>query len=117
MKRRFRWWLSALSLYLLSVPIILIAVGLFVYLAIVILITVSGLDGPEAAGFSWLFIFFMFFCGIPLSLLSSLFVPPLVFGWLRKRKLRRLRRIRRRMINTDAQEPSRSNESTDSIRH
>ena len=52
MKRRFRWWLPALSLYLLSVPIIFISVGLFVYLVIVILIDVSGLDGPEAAGFS-----------------------------------------------------------------
>ena len=95
MKRRFRWWLSALLLYLLSVPIVFISIGLTAYMVMAIFIIVSGLTGASAAGYSWLVIFFMFFVGTPFSLLSSLFVPPMVLGWLRKRRLRGLRSVRR----------------------
>ena len=76
-------------------PIIFISIGLFVYLVILIWITVNGLVGASQAGYSYLLIYFMFFIGTPLSLLSSLFVPPMVLGWLRKRRLRRVRRVRR----------------------
>ena len=95
MKRRVRWWLSAVLLYLVSVPVVFISIGLFVYLVVLIWITVNGLVGASQAGYSLLIIYFMFFFGIPLSLLSSLFVPSIVLGWLRKRRLRRLIRSRR----------------------
>ena len=95
MRRRFRWWLSALLLYLLSVPIIFISIGMSAWLAVFIWITVNGLVGASQAGYSYLLIYFMFFIGTPLSLLSSLFVSPMVLGCLRKRRLRRLRRVRR----------------------
>ena len=95
MRRGFRWWLSALLLYLLSVPIIFITIGMSAWLIVVIWITVNGLVGASQAGYSYLLIYFMFFIGTPLSLLSSLFVPPMVLGWLRKRRLRRVRRVRR----------------------
>ena len=95
MKRRFRWWLSAVLLYLVSVPIIIISIGLFSYLVINIWVAVNGLVGAAAAGYSWLMIYFMIFIGIPLSLLSSFFVPPFVLGSIRKRRLRRLKRTRR----------------------
>ena len=36
MKRRFRWWLSALLLYLLSVPIIFILIGLLTFIFAII---------------------------------------------------------------------------------
>ena len=95
MKRRFRWWLFPVSFYSLSVPIIFISIGLFGYLVLNLWITVNGLVGASAAGYSWLLIYFMFFYGIPLSLLFSFFVPPIVRGAIRKRRLRRLRRVRR----------------------
>ena len=43
MKRRVRWWLSAALLYLLSVPIIFITIGLTAYIVMAIFIFVSGL--------------------------------------------------------------------------
>ena len=89
MKRRFRWWLSAVLLYLLSVPIIFILVGLSALLVLSVGVPV----GPATA-YLWMYI--MVFFGIPASLLCSLFVPSIVLGWLRKRRLRRLRRSRRR---------------------
>ena len=92
MKRRFSWWLSAFLLYLVSVPIIFISIGLFVYLVILIWIAVNGLVGASQAGYSLLIIYFMFFFGIPASLFSSLFVLPIVLG---ARRLRRLKRVRR----------------------
>ena len=94
MRRRFRRWLSALLLYLLSVPIIFITIGLTAYMVMAIFIIVSGLTGSAAAGYPFLVIYFMLLVGIPFSLLSSLFVPPVVLGWIRKRRLRRLRRVR-----------------------
>ena len=90
MKRRFRWWLSAVLLYLLSVPIIFVLIGLPTLLVIVALSVYVG--GQVSSVFLW--ILFMFYIGAPLSLLSSFFVPPFVFGWIRKRRLRRLRRVR-----------------------
>ena len=76
-------------------PIIFITIGMSAWLIVVIWITVNGLVGASQAGYSYLLIYFMFFVGTPLSLLSSLFVPPMVLGWLRERRLRRVRRFRR----------------------
>ena len=95
MKRRFRCWLSAVLLYLLSVPIVFISIGLWLFLITGILLAVSGVTGSAAAGYPFLVIYFMLLVGIPFSLLSSLFVPPVVLGWLRRRKLRILMRTRR----------------------
>ena len=95
MKRRFRWWLSAVLLYLLSVPIVFISIGLSLFLITVIFLAVSGVTGSAAAGYPFLIIYFMFLVGIPFSLLSSFFISPFVLGWLRKRRLRRLRWVRR----------------------
>ena len=89
MKRRFRWWLSAVLLYLLSVPIIFILIGLSALLVLIVGVSV----GPGTA-FLWMYV--MVFFGIPASLLCSLFVPSIVLGWLRKRRLRRLIRSRRK---------------------
>ena len=89
MKRRFRWWLSAVLLYLLSVPIIFILIGLSALLVLIVGVSV----GPATA-YLWMYI--MVFLGIPASLLCSLFVPSIVLGWLRKRRLRRLIRSRRK---------------------
>ena len=94
MKRRFRWWLSAVVLYLLSVPIIFISIGLTLYLIVVVYISVLGLTGPDAAGFPYMVILILFFWGIPVSLFSSFFIPPMLLGWIRKSRLRRLRRVR-----------------------
>lgn len=89
MKRRFRWWLSAVLLYLLSVPIIFIAIGTISLLIMNIYIVMSGLTGPgESAGFGLLYWYFMILVGLPLSILSSFFVPPLLLGWNRHRRLR-----------------------------
>ena len=87
-KGRFRWWLSAVLLYLLSVPIIFILIGLSTLLVLIFGVSV----GP---GTAYLWMYFMLFLGIPSSLLSSLFVPSIVLGAIRKRRLRRLRRARR----------------------
>ena len=95
MKRRFRWWLAAVLLYLLSVPIVFISIGLWLFLILNIYLAVSGVTGPAAAGYPFLVIYFMLLVGIPFSLLSSFFVPPIVLGAIRKRRLRRLRRVRR----------------------
>lgn len=84
MKRRFRWWLSAVLLYLLSVPIIFILIGLSALLVVIFGVSV----GP---GTAYLWMYIMVFFGIPASLLCSLFVPSILLGWLRKRRLRRLR--------------------------
>ena len=89
MKRRFRWWLSAVLLYLLSVLIIFILIGLSALLVLIVGVSV----GPATA-YLWMYI--MVFFGIPASLLCSLFVPSIVLGWLRKRRLRRLIRSRRK---------------------
>ena len=95
MKRRFRWWLSALLLYLLSVPIVFVSIGLCLFLITGILLAVSGVTGSAAAGYPFLVIYFMLLVGIPFSLLSSLFVPPVVLGWLRRRRLKILMRTGR----------------------
>lgn len=88
MKGRFRLWLSAVLLYLLSVPIIFILIGLSALLILIVGVSV----GPATA-YLWMYI--MVFFGIPASLLCSLFVPSIVLGWLRKRRLGRLKRSRR----------------------
>ena len=88
-KRRFRWCLSAVLLYLLSVPIIFILIGLLALLVLIVGVSV----GPATA-FLWMYI--MLFFGIPASLLFSLFAPSIVLGWLRKRRFRRLIRLRRK---------------------
>ena len=93
MKKKFHWGLPALLLYFLSVPIIFTLIGslaLFVaYLVIVILNVRQG-----GSVFFHLWMYFMFFFGAPLSLLSSYYVPPFVLGWIHKRKLRRAMRGR-----------------------
>ena len=87
MKRRFSWWLSAVLLYLLSVPIILILIGL---LALIVAIIANYFSHFNS--FFWYFlIIFMVYIGAPLSLLSSFFVPPFILGSIRKRRLRKLR--------------------------
>ena len=88
MKRRFRWWLSAVLLYLLSVPIIFILIGLSALLVLIV-----GVSAGPATAYLWMYI--MVFFGIPASLLCSLFIPSIVLGWLRKRRLGRLKRSRR----------------------
>ena len=94
MKRRFRWWLSALLLYLLSVPIIFILIGFLTLLLTLLVAVVSG-SRQDGSVLLFLWIYFMFYIGIPLSFLSSIFVPPLVLGWLRKRWLRILMQVRK----------------------
>ena len=91
MKRRFSWWLSAVLLYLLSVPIIFILIGL---LALIVAIAANYFSNFDSL-FWYFLIIFMVYIGVPLSLLSSFFVPPFVLGSIRKRRLRRLRRTRR----------------------
>ena len=93
MKRRFRWWLSAILLYLLSVAIIFILIGLPTLLVTVALSVYVGGQGSSVFLYYW--IFFMLYIGAPLSLLSSFFVPPFVLRWIRKRRLRRLSRLQR----------------------
>lgn len=88
MKRRFRWWLTAILLYLFSVPTIFVLIGLFT-----LLVFVNGAFAGPATAYLWLY--FMLFLGIPSSLLSTLYVPSIVLGAIRKRRLRRLRRARR----------------------
>ena len=88
MKGRFRLWLSAVLLYLLSVLIIFILIGLSALLVLIVGVSV----GPATA-YLWMYI--MVFFGIPASLLCSLFVPSIVLGWLRKRRLGRLKRSKR----------------------
>ena len=51
MKRRFRWWLSAVLLYLLSVPIIFILIGLSALLVLIVGVSV----GPGTA-FLWMYV-------------------------------------------------------------
>ena len=87
MKRRFSWWLSAVLLYLLSVPIIFILIGL---LALIIAIAVNYFNNFDSL-FWYFLIIFMIYIGVPLSLLSSFFVPPYVLGSIRKRSLRKLK--------------------------
>ena len=89
MKRRFRWWLSAVLLYLLSVPIIFILIGLSALLVLIVGVSV----GPATA-FLWMYIMLSF--GILASFLCSLFVPSIVLGRLRKRRFRRLIGSRRK---------------------
>ena len=101
MKRRFRWWLSAVLLYLVSAPIIFIFIGLSLYLIAFIWVVINNLSGNDTASHR-AFVhyvlgipYFLCYIGIPFSLLSSFFVPPIVLGAIRKRRLRRLRRVRR----------------------
>jgi len=88
MKRRFRWWLTAILLYLFSVQTIFVLIGFFT-----LLVFVNGAFAGPATAYLWFY--FMLFLGIPSSLLSALFVPSIVLGAIRKRRLRRLRRARR----------------------
>ena len=76
MKRRFRWWLSAVLLYLLSVPIIFVLIGLPTLLVIVALSVYVG--SQVSSVFLW--ILFMFYIGAPLSLLSSFLSHRLFLG-------------------------------------
>ena len=101
MKRRFRWWLSAVLLYLVSAPIIFIFIGLSLYLIAFIWGVINHLSGNNTAS-HWAFVhyvlgipYFLCYIGIPSSLLFSFFIPPFVLRWIRKRRLRRLRRARR----------------------
>ena len=65
-------------------------------------------------GFSWLFILYMFFCGIHFPPVIT-FCPPLVFGWLRREGSGGYGSFEAERSNTDAQELSRSNISTKTI--
>ena len=101
MKRRFRWWLSAVLLYLVSAPIIFIFIGLSLYLIAFIWGVINNLSGNNTAS-HWAFVhyvlgipYFLCYIGIPSSLLFSFFIPPLVLGWLRKRRLRILMQVRK----------------------
>mgnify|MGYP004034166333 FL=1 len=85
MKRRFRWWLSALLLYLLSVPIIFILIGFLTLLLTLLVAIVSG-SRQDGSVLLFLWIYFMFYIGIPLSFLSSIFVPPFVLRWASQEK-------------------------------
>ena len=87
MKRRFSWWLSAVLLYLLSVPIIFILIGL---LALIVTI-IANYFGHFSSVFWYFLIMYMVYIGAPLSLLSSLFVPPSVLGAIHKKRTRKLR--------------------------
>ena len=79
--------MSAVLLYLLSVPIIFILIGL---LALMVAIAANYFSNFDS--YFWYFlIIFMVYIGAPLSLLSSIFVPPFVLGSIRKRRLRKLR--------------------------
>ena len=92
-RRKFRWGLSELFLYLLSVPIIFILIGLLaVFIAYLVIVIFNVRHGITV--FFYLWMFFMFFFGAPLSLLLSFFVPPFVLRWIHKRRLRRLMRGR-----------------------
>ena len=51
MKRRFRWWLSAVLLYLLSVPIIFILIGLTALLVLTV-----GVSAGPATAYLWMYI-------------------------------------------------------------
>ena len=77
MKRRFRWWISALLLYLLSVPIILLSIGLTLYLIVAVYISVSGLTGSDAAGLPYMAILILFFG----AFLYHYFLPFLSQHW------------------------------------
>ena len=47
MKRRFRWWLSAVLLYLVSAPIIFIFIGLSLYLIAFIWVVINNLGSTN----------------------------------------------------------------------
>ena len=87
MKYRFRQSLSTVLLYLLSFLIMLIVIGSitfgFAYIAAYFT------QFSPITIFAWML--FMYFIGIPLSLLSGFFVPPFVREVIRKRRLRKLR--------------------------
>lgn len=87
MKQKFSWWLSAVFLYLLSVLIIFILIGLLTFIFAI----TAGYFGQFSSIFFYFWLMFMFYIGIPLSLLSSFFVPPFVREAIRKRRLRKLR--------------------------
>ena len=91
MKRRFSWWLSAVLLYLLSVPIIFTLIGLLASIVAIIINYFAHFDSFLV----YLLMMFMAYIGAPLSLLSSFFVPPFVLGSIRKRRIRRLRWTRK----------------------
>ena len=89
MKRRFSWWLSAVLLYLLSVPIIFILIGLLALIVVII----ANYFGHFNSLFWYFWIIFMVYIGAPFSLLSSFFVSPFVLRSIRKRRLRKLRQV------------------------
>ena len=87
MKQRFRQSLSTVLLYLLSFLIILILIGSitfgFAYIAAYFT------QFSPLSVFAWMI--FMYYIGIPLSLLSSYYVQPFFREVIRKRRLRKLR--------------------------
>ena len=101
MRRRFRWWLSAVVLYLVSALIIFIFIGLSLYLVAFIWVVINNLSGNDTAS-HWAFVhyalgipYFLCYIGIPSSLLFSFFIPPFVLERTSKIRLGRLRRTRR----------------------
>ena len=87
-KRKFRWGMPEMTLYLLSVPIIFILIGLLAALICYLVIAISNTSQGVTVVF-YLWMYFMFLFGTSLSLLLSFFVPPIVLRWIRKRRLRR----------------------------
>ena len=83
MKRRFRWWLSAVVLYLVSVPIVFLSIGLTLFLIVAVYISVSGLTGPDAAGFPYLVILILFFMEVAMVLSFVVRMFPALIGRVR----------------------------------
>jgi len=86
MKRRFNFW--SFALYLLTVPITFILIGLLALLIFYFVIIIFNVRQGGTI-FLYLWMLFMFFVGAPLSILSYFFVPPFVLRWIRKRRLRK----------------------------
>ena len=81
--------MSAVLLYLVSAPIIFIFIGLCLYLIAFIWIAINNLSGSDAASYPFLVIYFLYYIGIPFSLLFSLFIPPFVLRWISSGRTRR----------------------------
>ena len=94
-KKKLYWWISAFLLYSILVPITFISIGVSLYLMMALWITINGLEGPAAAGYGWLFIYAMLVVGAPISLLAPLVLTPLILGWLRKFRVKAIRRRKR----------------------
>ena len=92
-KRKFRWGQSEVLLYLLTAPIIFALIGLLTFLIAYLLIVIFNVRQGVTV-FFYLWLYFMIFFGAPLALIFSFFVPPFVFEWIRKRRLKRLMRGR-----------------------